>query len=237
MKIISKNEYNSRFPKNDVFDIEDMDLETQCIFFNIYSMYRKLFTDYVVELLGLKKYDNEILNSSLNFISISESQMDFYQNFSKEQLNFLYIRNNIYIERLSSSDREVLYNKFLKKDYELDEISRELIGRTYKKVIFEDVQKNGEICMTNYGPNGSLNYFAQNNSLIIGLRYDEMNLNGLDENEWLILYRKQSLYINELIDKMIKEFNGRNIGPINVIKYDDYSVKKNDTLELSEIKK
>ena len=57
-----------------------------------YLMYRKLFTQYIIEKLNLKKYDDEIAESKLNFIEVKEKQMDIYQYFSKDKLKYFYKR-------------------------------------------------------------------------------------------------------------------------------------------------
>ena len=68
------------------------------LFINMYFIYRKLFTEYMIELLDLKKYDDEIKASIYKFLPISKDNADFYQAFSDKFLNYIYIRNNIFIE-------------------------------------------------------------------------------------------------------------------------------------------
>jgi hypothetical protein len=54
----------------------------------------------------------------------------------------------------------------MSKNYNLDEETEKFIEDTFKKVIFEDVNKDGSLIHTNYGPI-SQTYFAPNNEGIL----------------------------------------------------------------------
>lgn len=190
-----------------------------------YSVYRKLFTEYIMQKLNLKKYDEEITNSGLDFIPNKEQDMDIYQYFSSEELKYFYIRNNIYIEKLEKEEEDLLQEKIENKNYDLDEKSKKMIEQTYKKVILEDVLRNGKKCITNYGPDSS-SFMAPNDAIIIGIRYDEFLENGLSDKEWDELHDKQLLYIVELRNKMQENLKQEIQIPIAILKYNEFSVNK-----------
>ena len=75
------------------------------------------------------------------------------------------------------------------------------------------------------GPDNS-DYYVPNQSIVIGFRYDEFNLNNLSDEQWDNLHDKQLLYLSEFLLKMSKEISSKVNIPIQVIKYNEYSVKK-----------
>lgn len=225
LKIINEENFDTRFPKLNESLFNDMDNNMKETYLEIYSIYRKLFSEYIIDKLQIKKYDFELTNSNLNFVKVIEKDMDIYQNFNKEILNYFYIRNNLYIERLTPSERKILYTKFLSGDYSLDENTKVIIENSYKRIIFEDIHKDGSNCYINMGPDNS-DYYVPNQSIVIGFRYDEFNLNNLSDEQWDNLHDKQLLYLSEFLLKMSKEISSKVNIPIQVIKYNEYSVKK-----------
>lgn len=225
LKIINEENFDTRFPKLNESLFNDMDNNMKETYLEIYSIYRKLFSEYIIDKLQIKNYDFELTNSNLNFVKVIEKDMDIYQNFNKEILNYFYIRNNLYIERLTPSERKILYTKFLIGDYSLDENTKVIIENSYKRIIFEDVHKDGSNCYINMGPDNS-DYYVPNQSIVIGFRYDEFNLNNLSDEQWDNLHDKQLLYLSEFLLKMSKEISSKVNIPVQVIKYNEYSVKK-----------
>lgn len=225
LKIINEENFDTRFPKLNESLFNDMDNNMKETYLEIYSIYRKLFSEYIIDKLQIKNYDFELTNSNLNFVKVIEKDMDIYQNFNKEILNYFYIRNNLYIERLTPSERKILYTKFLSGDYSLDENTKVIIENSYKRIIFEDIHKDGSNCYINMGPDNS-DYYVPNQSIVIGFRYDEFNLNNLSDEQWDNLHDKQLLYLSEFLLKMSKEISSKVNIPIQVIKYNEYSVKK-----------
>lgn len=225
LKIINEENFDTRFPKLNESLFNDMDNNMKETYLEIYSIYRKLFSEYIIDKLQIKNYDFELTNSNLNFVKVIEKDMDIYQNFNNEILNYFYIRNNLYIERLTPSERKILYTKFLSGDYSLDENTKVIIENSYKRIIFEDIHKDGSNCYINMGPDNS-DYYVPNQSIVIGFRYDEFNLNNLSDEQWDNLHDKQLLYLSEFLLKMSKEISSKVNIPIQVIKYNEYSVKK-----------
>ena len=194
-------------------------------YMNIYFLYRKLFTQYIIEILNLIKYDKQIVNNKIKFPIVNQKNMDIYQYFSSDILKYFYIRNNIYIKKLNEDEIKFLKNIKFNDNKVLNSEEKEFIENTYAKVIFEDVLGNGEKCITFFGPN-SRNFWAKNNSLVIGIRYDEFTDNGLSDDEWDILHEKQIEFLNKLIDKMIVEYNKKLKIPVSIIRYNEFSVRK-----------
>lgn len=233
-KTINLDEYSTRFPKLNEKFIQTLDAETLEIYFNIYAVYSKMFRKYVIDLLNLKEYDMELSNSNLNYPKVQDDNMDIYQYFTKDDLNYFYIRNNLYIERLSDADKEFLHKLYVGQLEITDDESKKFIKRTYEMVIFENIANDGSLADINYGPN-DIYFIAPNNSIIIGVRYDMFNLNGMSDEEWNQLHDKQIVNLDNEVDKL-RSYIEKNIDvPVDVIVYDDYSIKKK-IIDDSEVK-
>lgn len=199
-------------------------------YIDLYNIYRFFMTKYIIEKLKLKEYDKKIKNSKSNFLPIETDKMDVYQFFSCDELKYIYIRNNVYIERLSNKEINLLKDKLKNNDYSIDDSIEELIEKTYQKVIFEDIMKNGKKYQIMYGPDSS-RFFARNDSLVLGIRYDEFAIINLTDEEWKIQNKKQREFLRNIINEMTKEFENKLNIPIKIIKYNDYSVNIKRTNE------
>ena len=187
-----------------------------------YLLYRKLFTEYIVEKTNLKKYDEEIEKSNLNFIPIKESKMDIYQYFSSDILKYFYIRNNLYLEKLDKKIIEFLYEKIKKQNYNLDELSREMIEKTYKNILFKD-RLEGFKCFVFYGPQ-TTPFSAEDDAVVIGIRYDEFNLNGMNDDKWDNNFVEQQKLLFKMSTILKYEFDEKLKNPVAIIKYNEYSI-------------
>ena len=68
-------------------------------------------------------------------------------------------------------------------------------------------------------------YYAPNDSLIIGVRYDDFNLNGQTGEEWDANRKKQFDYLFELMENIENDGKNKLSALVTCIKYDEYSVK------------
>ena len=139
--------------------------------------------------------------------------MDIYQYTSSKYLNYLYIRNNIYIEKLSKE--ELLYLSNTKEI--LDYNNEQFIEKTYKKIILENEY-------TMYGPDNP-KYFKKPNTLVIGLRCKSIDLNN-DSDDELDNFLSQQQYLKLFIPELSRQLNDRNLDSIEVIEYNNSSVEK-----------
>ena len=142
-------------------------------YFKLLNKYKSFFEKYLKEKLPLEQIDNNFKESNLDFKVIEDEDKDFYQITSTMGLHYIYLRNNIYIEKLNDEDIN-----FLSKKEKYDESIREFINRTFKIVInpFEESRK------IFYGPeNGQ--FMCNTDDIVIGFRYDEFN-NSLEDDEF-----------------------------------------------------
>lgn len=99
------------------------------------AVYRANLDAYLLEVLDLGALDEELKNSSLGFVSRKPANKNLYERESTMGLEFIYLRNNLYIEYLERDQLKLLDTQ-LKEGTEAvtDELKR-MAGETYKEVI------------------------------------------------------------------------------------------------------
>lgn len=160
---------------------------------------------------------------------LEEKDMDIYQYLSSNP--FFYIRNTLYIERLS---KECLQYFLLHNDEEvLDPQMEQIISSTYKEIIAYRNFDN-ETFEISYGPI-SPSYNALNTSLVLGIRFREENSDDYPtEDEWFEDYCNR----REVVENIKEEFENNASQVLNcdvkVIEYFQESIKKknnNDVIQ------
>ena len=187
----------------------------------MYTLYRKLFTEYVIEKLNLQEYDNKIKTSELNFHENSEKEMDAYQYFSSNILKYFYVRNNLYIEKLNEEEKNFLREKNNKKDPNWGNEEKEFIKNTLKKVICKQEKKENPV-MVFYGVPSS-RFMAPNDSIIIGFRYNEFYNEGLEESAWEELHKNQMQYAQDVASEIVENSKKAMSNDVMFIRYDEFS--------------
>ena len=221
-KNISQENFKTSLSTFNIDSLNENELEE---YLNLSTLYRKLLNEYI-KLLGLQKYDELLKNSNLNFIKIDEQEQDFYQYYNNSNLTYYYIRNNIYLNRLTLEEKNFLKNKLNNQDYTMDNETITFINNTFKKVIKEIHNNVNEPFDTNFGPTSS-SFFARNDALVIGFRYDEFNDVGMDDETFDINYENQQKYYKSLNKQLENELKNKLQIPVTVIEYDENSIKKN----------
>lgn len=197
-------------------------------YYTVVKNYKVLLENYLMSKLPLKEMDDMIVNSGLAFVSLETDEMDFYQKFSSMKLKYVYLRNNLYVHKLSDEDINTLVGLTAKQMEKPNAELIELIERTYKDVIDakplgEDVAVNYKKC---YGIDSS-DYWLNSDELVFGVRYDEFAENGLgDGDEWMDNYNNQLEFLGKLMldmDKNCSEILGVKV---NFLYYDDASVTR-----------
>ena len=230
-KIITKENFATSISEFDINKLPDTEVQN---YLNLSTLYRSLLNEYIKQ-LGLENYENAIKNSELNFIPVNSSDQDFYQYYNNSNLDYYYIRNNIYIDRLTEKEKEYLQNKLNARDYSLNDQDINFVSQTLSKVIKEVHGTTPEPFEVNFGPL-STGFFAQNDALVIGFRYDLFNDNGMDEDTFADNYEKQREFCLSLNEQLEIQLQNRLQIPIKVIEYDENSIKKNQSYDILEMK-
>lgn len=196
-------------------------------YYTLVKNYKILLDKYLMNKLPLKDMDNEIINSGLFFIPVGKEKMDFYQKFSAMKLKYLYLRNNLYVYKLSNGEIDTLVNL---SNNQLAKPSAKLMGLiedTYRMVI--DAKPYGDdvsdVYMKCYGIDDN-DYWLKSDELVIGLRYDEFADNGLgDGDEWVDNYNKQLEFLGNLMNNIENKCSDILGFKVNILYYDDVIIE------------
>lgn len=210
--MITINDYNTRFPKlnSDYFDsLNDTDKQT---YINRLCRYHDKLLDILISKLNLNDIEQSLKNSDSCFKPVVESEYDLYQQLALGKLEFLYLRNNLYIERLNKEELAELDDN--KKDI------TDLVNKTFSAVIND--YPNQEM-VTNYGPDSS-KLLTKSSNLIMGIRIDEDYFpENINRTELLLKRNSELGFLKYYLDAKIEQ----NLGiEGSVLIYTDYSVKK-----------
>ena len=170
--------------------------------------YYKYLYIYLDKYLNLTSFDEMLSTDLNNYGVVNKKDMDMYQSLSS--MKYLYLRNNIYIERLKPEELEYL-NSIITDNIEYNDDIESFIKRTYSLLINEYIGRN---IFTNFGPDSIKDYFVNSESIVIGIRVEE------------------EIYYNQFDDLQlsakffaVKTENKIDI-PVNFIIYNNSSVKK-----------
>lgn len=186
--------------------------EYQCLsekYFFIQSLYQKVLEEYLAQELDLEKIDKKIQKNSHNFHPLEEDQQ-YYQRHSMLDLNFIFLRNTIFIERLSQEDIGILLKYYDQNETEITDELRELVKRTYPYVLAPvDTQLYPDVYSFSYGA-GPGEVFTMD-TIVFGISitnpYDSTGENQLIDKEE---YQEDYLYLKEkLVPTFIKELEGK----------------------------
>ena len=191
----------------------------------LFKNYKIILEKYLMSLLSLKKYDEMLKESELRFIKLSNDDIDYYQLFSTMKLDYLYLRNNLYIEKLSVED----INKVCKlSDYDLvnpGEDLFKLVERTFLNIINPGNSSSAKH-MVCYGIDSD-EYWFESDQLVFGLRYNMyFHDNGVSDEQWYKNYLSQMKFLHNLIFRMKTECSKIIGKPVNFVLYDEVAIRK-----------
>ncbi len=220
---ITIQNFETRIPNNNQKYFDSLKEEEKKDYLSLYITYSDLLYKYLLEKLNLKKYDDMIINADNHFQIVNVKNMDIYQYLSIKYLKYIYIRNNLYIERLTNEEMEYLKLKNKNHDLELDNDAKNFISNTYLKVISEQI--DSKVVNINYGPD-NLRFYKPNNALIIAIRFDDYYKEPNETSEkWEAKYNDKLLELDMIKFCLISNLKKSDIKS-EVIKYNDFSVKK-----------
>ena len=232
MKSINENNYETRFPYlnseyyNNLSDKEE--------YFNEYVTYVKLLLEFLIKNTSIKKIDDIIKNHEgfkYPIESVDKEDEDLYQYLCDEYLSYFYIRNNIYIERLDKEEKKYL-DSLINSNDEFNKEKESFIEKTLIKIINEDPETKEEYYL-NFGPGDTREYFALNNSLVIGARMMEgIKPEVFKENKHAFFERAD--YFEEKCEELKSLLKKELSINVSVIIYNDNSVRN---ISLEENKK
>ncbi|MDR1796193.1 MAG: hypothetical protein LBR44_01925, partial [Clostridiales Family XIII bacterium] len=146
-------------------------------FFYIQTLCRKGLEAMLVAELDLKKYDQQITESTTSILPLAsagvemmESWLYYYESFSMMNLDYIFLRNNIYVERLEGADLSAFERAYGAQETEVSTELQETIDRTWKSII--NVDKNGDSKDANYHGNAiPPELYIPSDSLVLKLNH------------------------------------------------------------------
>ncbi len=192
--------------------IKEKNIENNYI--ELQNKYKKLFEQYILQKINLKKYDDLILNSNLDFgISIPNTQQLFTELENFLELKYIYIINNFFIEKLDNNALELL----IKSPYNLNEQTYSLIEGTYKEIIKDNFNneysdKKYYVC---YGYNIKSNY-AYNDALVFHIIYSR-NTKEYSDEEFIQNIKDKRMFLNKLKEYIVEEVKQQLNIPCHII--------------------
>ncbi|MET3028824.1 hypothetical protein ABXT06_19255 [Flavobacterium sp. UW10123] len=177
------------------------------------ALYRKGLDQYLLDELNLKMYDDLLANSSLRFIKRTNDRQNLYQQTSTLSLSYIYLHNNIYIERLDRNTLSFLQNRIDNHKLDVDEKLIQVVKETYPDIIRVFPEENLPVKGL-YSKDGKKT--AWNNAVIFEIghqsEFDEKGNYVSRENEM----RKKSYLEKELIPRLEREFSEKLNFPVTI---------------------
>ncbi len=197
-------------------------------YLQLYNTYKDLLIQYAMKQYYFGDLDQKISEDyGDTFIPVADDEKDLYQYSANGYLKYYYLRNNVYVERLSEEDKQYLLSL---KDTSLTAENAEFIARTHLSIILEDASIEG--CYVAYGPNTlDGRFYKPSNAIIVGVRHDEFKELPEDDVVNLLATRRGKLALaNDFLEYCVRA----NLGiPFYAMIYDEYCVncKKRSGLE------
>ncbi len=143
-------------------------------FLNLQIDYKQAFEKILQEEVDFCIFDNWINKINTNLPVVNDKEFNFYRRYSDLGSDYIYLRNNIHIERLSFDELNRLKSG----------ITRDFLLKTYKKVLFED----GDY--TYFGNATDMNLIPSK-SLVFEFAFDGKECKNLEEYNFYKHYKDQ----------------------------------------------
>ncbi len=168
------------------------------------KIYKQLFEIYLQNKIDLKLYDNKIKNSDLDFGKGHPTKSNLINDLGEYLgLNYIYIINDFFIEKLRINDLNELRKVYQEKKYNINTIK--MIEKTYKEVLnnnFVNGKYVNEPFNRCYGPVIPKN-FALSDSLVIKIIFGK-NTKQYDDTEYLVNAKAKTSFLNILCNDLKK---------------------------------
>lgn len=222
--MITKDNIGFMYPliiNNELLKEKGFNVYEDSSYFDLLNKYKVFLEQYLKEKLCLDLIDSNLEKSNLNFETIKEEEMDFYQKTSTMGLKYIYLRNNIYIEHLSSED--II---FLKDQSEYNKATIEFIERTCINVINPYQEKQ----IIFYGPENK-NFICDSTDIVLGIRYDEFVNDNMNDEEFRTNFVKKLTLVSNLRSLITVAAEQEINKSVKLIQYNEASIKKENIMQ------
>lgn len=178
------------------------------MYYRIQSLYKKVFEYKINQLINLIELNDRLKKSELDFGLLPDNKRNYYHKISYLNLDYIYIQNFLFIEKLKAEYLNVFKERVLANDYKIDAVLLNIVDETFREIMKANYYSDGysnEQRIVCYGSENPANHFY-NDSLIIRIEYGR-NTVKLTNEDFLINYNKKK----ELLDTIIKELKDRGL--------------------------
>ena len=96
-------------------------------FLELQIFYKQSFEKILTDIVDFAYFDNWVKNNINDLPIVNDKEANFYRKFSTLNSDYIYLRNNIHIEKLDFKELNELRSN----------VNKDFLLRTYKKVLFE----------------------------------------------------------------------------------------------------
>lgn len=174
------------------------------------EIYRTGLSQYLLEVLELEKYDKELVESDMNYIPYHEGENRYSEEQKRDKLGltYIYLRNELHLDRLTEEETEILAKEVENTGTDtISDEAMEVIVNTFPDVIssMEIKAPEDKEVMTSYDNNTD---FVEVNALVLKISTnDEFDENGNWVNKEHEVEKQRAL--REFSDRMESELNGK----------------------------
>lgn len=167
----------------------------------IQSLYKKAFDNYLKEIMAID-IDKKLLESNLDYGKIKQDKKHNFHKFSYLGSDYLFVRNFLYIERLTKNEIKKFEEKIYNGDYEVDDEIKNIVKSTFEDVIKVKTENNEKVKV--FYDYIVPTFAFDNDALVLYLNYGTNNVQ-LSGNEFIHNKVKKEIYLDELMEKIKKE--------------------------------
>ena len=151
------------------------------------NRYKSFFERFLKEQLSLELIDRNLKESELDFRPVKGEDQDYYQRTSGMGLTYIYLRNNLYVEKLTEDEL-----RFLKEHEEYGTEVEKFISETCERVVnpYDKAQ------MVFFGPENKA-FLHSSDEIVLGIRYAEFDTD-LENEDFTDNFLKKQTIISRL---------------------------------------
>ncbi len=136
VKEVSDNPYIYRY-NHDLGRAKGL-LSKECLndrYLRLQAVYRANLDAYLREVLDIETLDEELRNSRLGFVSHKSGKQNLYERGSTMGLEFIYLRNNLYIEYLDEEQLSLLERRLETGKHPVTDEIKAMVTETFREII------------------------------------------------------------------------------------------------------
>lgn len=198
--LLSIQQINEEIYPND-FDLtlaRDKGIGSKRAYQKVYDNYSRLLSAYLNSLYSFSSLDEGLENKGL----VPEDDLGYYLDSSQLGSKFLYLRNNIHVERLSEEDINYLKQDNIGTN---DEEGLRIVKETCEEVLAVRLRSAGDTkeYKTSYHDSCRGDKFVPNTALVFFVEYVDMHTGDLSTEEYMRLRSADKKAVDDVSEEII----------------------------------